>query len=171
MEGAPAAAEGAVARSDVEAAEVREVQGERLKLPRVESTMSDNKGAAPRQIYNVALGAGIPVPYAVDVSGVIVRHGELLLVEGKDYLFDEFYGQRRASARTMRSAWTIATRFCAWITVGRILSRVLPLLAQSGRDTMKMPDPGRKRRASLDALLTQTPELAVIVNSFEQRYH
>ena len=54
-------------------------------------------------------------------------------------------------------------------TVGRILSRVVPLLAQSGRDTMKMPDPGRKRRASLDVLLTQTPELAVIVDSFEQR--
>ena len=34
---------------------------------------------------------------------------------------------------------------------------------------MKMPDPGRKRRASLDVLLTQTPELAVIVDSFEQR--
>ena len=54
-------------------------------------------------------------------------------------------------------------------TVSRILSRVLPLLAQSGRDTMKMPDPGRKRRASLDVLLAQTPELAVIVDSFEQR--
>ncbi len=54
-------------------------------------------------------------------------------------------------------------------TVGRILSRVLPLLAQSGRDTMKMPDPGRQRRASLDVLLAQTPELAVIVDSFEQR--
>lgn len=54
-------------------------------------------------------------------------------------------------------------------TVGRILSRVVALLAQNGRDTMKMPDPGRKRRASLDVLLTQTPELAVIVDSFEQR--
>ncbi len=54
-------------------------------------------------------------------------------------------------------------------TVGRILSRVLPLLAQSGRDTMKMPDPGRKRRASLDVLLLETPELAVVVDSFEQR--
>ncbi len=47
-------------------------------------------------------------------------------------------------------------------TVGRILSRVVPLLAQSGRDTMKMPDPGRKRRASLDVLLTQTPEFNVL---------
>jgi len=54
-------------------------------------------------------------------------------------------------------------------TVGRILSRVVALLAQNGCDTMKMPDPGRKRRASLDVLLTQTPELAVIVDSFEQR--
>lgn len=54
-------------------------------------------------------------------------------------------------------------------TVGRILSRVVPLLAQNGRDTMKMPDPGRKRRACLSVLLTQTPELAVVVDSFEQR--
>ncbi len=54
-------------------------------------------------------------------------------------------------------------------TVGRILARVLPLLANSGRDTMKMPDPGRKRRVSLDGLLLETPELAVIVDSFEQR--
>ena len=54
-------------------------------------------------------------------------------------------------------------------TVGRMVSRVVVLLAQSGRDTMKMPDPGRKRRASLDVLLQETPELAVIVDSFEQR--
>lgn len=54
-------------------------------------------------------------------------------------------------------------------TIGRVLERVLPLLSQNGRDTMKMPDPGRKKRASLDELLRQTPELAVIVDSFEQR--
>ena len=54
-------------------------------------------------------------------------------------------------------------------TVGRIVSRVVPRLAQNGRDTMKMPDPGRKRRASLDVLLQETPQLAVIVDSFEQR--
>ncbi len=54
-------------------------------------------------------------------------------------------------------------------TVGRMVFRVVPLLAQNGRDTMKMPDPGRKRRASLDVLLQETPELAVIVDSFEQR--
>ena len=54
-------------------------------------------------------------------------------------------------------------------TVGRVLSRVVPLLAQNGRDTMKMPDPGRKRRVSLDGLLEETPGLVVIVDSFEQR--
>lgn len=54
-------------------------------------------------------------------------------------------------------------------TVGRVIARVLPLLEQSGRATMKMPDPGRKRRVSLDELLEQTPGLAVIVDSFEQR--
>jgi hypothetical protein len=54
-------------------------------------------------------------------------------------------------------------------TVGRLLKRWLPVLAQAGRDTMRLPDPGRKRRQSLDTLLADTPELAVIVDTFEQR--
>lgn len=55
------------------------------------------------------------------------------------------------------------------ITIGRILQRWLPVLEAAGRDTMRLPDPGRKRRRSLDALLADTPELAVIVDTFEQR--
>ena len=54
-------------------------------------------------------------------------------------------------------------------TVSRVIARWLPLLEQAGRDTMRMPDPGRKRRRSLDELLHDTPELAVIVDSFEQK--
>lgn len=54
-------------------------------------------------------------------------------------------------------------------TVSRIIPRVLPLLEQAGRDTMRMPDPGRKRRRSLDQLLSETPELAVVIDSFEQK--
>lgn len=54
-------------------------------------------------------------------------------------------------------------------TVSRIVQRVLPLLEQSGRDTMRLPDPGRKRRRQWDELLADTPELAVIVDTFEQR--
>lgn len=54
-------------------------------------------------------------------------------------------------------------------TVSRIIARVLPLLEASGRDTMRMPDPGRKRRKTLDALLKDTPELAVVIDTFEQR--
>jgi len=54
-------------------------------------------------------------------------------------------------------------------SVSRILNRVLPLLAQSGRDTMRQPDPGRKRRRALDKLLKATPDLAVVIDSFEQR--
>ncbi len=53
-------------------------------------------------------------------------------------------------------------------TVGRVIARVLPVLEASGRDTMRMPDPGRKRRRSLDALLADTPELAVVIDTFEQ---
>jgi len=55
------------------------------------------------------------------------------------------------------------------ITVGRTIKRVLPILEQAGRDTMRMPDPGKKRRRSLDDLLGDTPELAVIIDTFEQR--
>ncbi len=32
-----------------------------------------------------------------------------------------------------------------------------------------MPDPGRKRRKTLDTLLEETPELVVIIDTFEQR--
>lgn len=55
------------------------------------------------------------------------------------------------------------------ITVGRTIQRVLPILEQAGRDTMRMPDPGKKRRRSLDDLLRDTPALAVVIDSFEQR--
>lgn len=54
-------------------------------------------------------------------------------------------------------------------TVSRVIGRVLPLLEQAGRDTMRLPDPGRKRRRSLTQLLKDTPELAVVVDSFEQK--
>jgi len=54
-------------------------------------------------------------------------------------------------------------------TVGRYIERVLPLLEQSGRDSMKGHDPGRKRRRSLAALLKDVPDLARVVDSFEQR--
>ena len=53
-------------------------------------------------------------------------------------------------------------------TVSRVIARVLPLLEASGKDTMRMPDPGRKRRRSLDALLSATPDLVVVIDTFEQ---
>jgi len=53
--------------------------------------------------------------------------------------------------------------------VSRVLNRVLPLLEASGRDTMRMPDPGKKRRKTLDNLLAETPDLAIVIDSFEQR--
>jgi hypothetical protein len=54
-------------------------------------------------------------------------------------------------------------------TVSRLIERVLPILEQSGRDQMRLPDPGRKRRRQLPDLLKDMPELSVIVDSFEQR--
>jgi Helix-turn-helix of DDE superfamily endonuclease/DDE superfamily endonuclease len=54
-------------------------------------------------------------------------------------------------------------------TASRILARVVPLLEAAGKDSMRMPDPGRKHRKELDVLLKETPELAVIIDTFEQR--
>ena len=54
-------------------------------------------------------------------------------------------------------------------TALRAIERVLPVLEQSGKDTMRLPDPGKKKRRQLDDLLQGTPELAVLIDSFEQR--
>jgi DDE superfamily endonuclease len=54
-------------------------------------------------------------------------------------------------------------------TASRARARCLPVLERAGKDTMRMPDPGVARRKRLPALLKDTPGLAVIVDSFEQR--
>lgn len=56
-------------------------------------------------------------------------------------------------------------------TASRTRTRVLPHLEQAGKDTMRMPDPGAARRKKLPALLRDTPGLAVVIDSFEQRTH
>ncbi len=52
------------------------------------------------------------------------------------------------------------------LTVSRYISRTLPLLEAAGRDTMRMPDPGKKRRRTLDALLADTPDLVIVIDTF-----
>lgn len=54
-------------------------------------------------------------------------------------------------------------------TVSRLLPRVIDTLAKAGKDTMRMPDPGRRHRRSFDQLLSELPEFAVVIDSFEQR--
>lgn len=54
-------------------------------------------------------------------------------------------------------------------TVSRLIERTVPLLEAVGRDEMRLPDPGRKRRRHLDALLRETPALGVLIDTFEQR--
>jgi hypothetical protein len=54
-------------------------------------------------------------------------------------------------------------------TASRAIKRVLPILEAAGCDTMRMPDPGKKRRRQLDDLLADTPALIVLIDSFEQR--
>lgn len=53
-------------------------------------------------------------------------------------------------------------------TPSRYLKRVLPLLEAAGQDGMRMPRTGRNGRP-LESLLAETPELAVLIDSFEQR--
>lgn len=57
-------------------------------------------------------------------------------------------------------------------TVLRTIARVLPLLEQAGRDTMRLPghgERGRRSRRTLNDLLVAIPDLTIIVDSFEQR--
>ena len=54
-------------------------------------------------------------------------------------------------------------------TVSVYLARMLPILEKDGRDRMRMPDPGRKRRHKLDALLKDMPEIMVVIDTFEQK--
>jgi hypothetical protein len=53
----------------------------------------------------------------------------------------------------------------------RAVRRCLPVLEAQGKDSMRLPDPGKGRRKDLPALLKDTPQLAVIVDTFEQRTH
>ena len=50
----------------------------------------------------------------------------------------------------------------------RTRRRVVPVLAQAGKDGLRMPDPGRGKRKDLPALAADTPALGVLVDSFEQ---
>jgi hypothetical protein len=54
-------------------------------------------------------------------------------------------------------------------TASRVRTRCLPVLEKAGQDTMRMPDPGAARRKRLPALLKDTPGLALVIDSFEQR--
>ena len=54
-------------------------------------------------------------------------------------------------------------------TARRAVARVLPLLEAAGLGTMRLPDPGKGHRRDLAALLAETPALAVLIDTFEQR--
>ena len=54
-------------------------------------------------------------------------------------------------------------------TAVRTVPLVLPILEAAGLDSMRGRDPGKYRRPDLDGLLRETPEVAVIVDTFEQR--
>ena len=53
-------------------------------------------------------------------------------------------------------------------TVGRYIRHVLPVLEKAGQASMRLPDPGRKRRRKLPELVKDIPELTVVVDTFEQ---
>jgi Helix-turn-helix of DDE superfamily endonuclease len=53
-------------------------------------------------------------------------------------------------------------------TAGRYTRRILPLLETAEQVTMRMLDPGRKRRRHLSDLFQEMPELALIVDASGQ---
>jgi hypothetical protein len=53
-------------------------------------------------------------------------------------------------------------------TAKRAIDRCLPLLEAAGQDSMRLPDPGRGRRKDLSTLLKDTPDVAVLIDTFEQ---
>jgi len=53
-------------------------------------------------------------------------------------------------------------------TVSRTVARLVPVLAQVGQATMRWPMLGQRSRRGRDALLADTPELAVLIDTFEQ---
>jgi len=53
-------------------------------------------------------------------------------------------------------------------TVSRVIARVLPLLEAAGRDSMRMPDPGCRKRRTFDDLVADLPEIFVVIDSFVQ---
>jgi hypothetical protein len=54
-------------------------------------------------------------------------------------------------------------------TVSRTVSRWLPLLAATGRPAVCVPDPGRRSRRGLAALLADVPGLVNMLDTSEQR--
>ncbi len=54
-------------------------------------------------------------------------------------------------------------------TVSRRVHAVLPVVETLGLRTMNLPDPKTAPRKTLPDLLRETPELAVVIDSFEQR--
>src|SRR5204863_1093892 len=54
-------------------------------------------------------------------------------------------------------------------TASRARARCLPALGRAGKDTMRMPDPGATPRKRLPALPADTPGLAVVTDSSDQR--
>lgn len=54
-------------------------------------------------------------------------------------------------------------------TALRTVGRVVPVLERLGLNTMRLPDPGRGKRATRDERLRATPELVVLVDTYEQR--
>ena len=55
------------------------------------------------------------------------------------------------------------------VVVSNYLAHTLPVLDQARHDTLRMPDPGRKRRPGLNQMLEAMPAIMVVIDSFEQQ--
>jgi len=77
--------------ADVEPAEIRTVRAEKIKLS-PKAPQAWHSGTHLRQLCTLGPGRGTVAPGAIDAESVVVRHGDVVLELGKDYLLDKTWG-------------------------------------------------------------------------------
>ena len=138
--GSIAAAAGA---ARVDPAETKEVKGERCRLS-PDQPQRWAKGTALRQLQHMGPGRGVPANGAVDPKSVVVRHGDRVLAEGKDYLLDPVWGSLGIgpdSAVTSRDFVTVDYRYSLRRVDSVVRTAAGEALVRKGEHHLFSPEP------------------------------
>ncbi len=81
----------AAERPQVEPAPIVRVRGEATRLA-AEKPHAWARGTRLKQLQTLGPGRGTPAPGAIVAESVVVRHGDRVLVRGRDYLVDPVWG-------------------------------------------------------------------------------